>query len=97
MLMLSVETKKGVMEFVATKVVKEEVIRARVDKNLKYRFKKMCKDKKISMSKLIINILENEVNKYEFKIKNEKVIDSRAEETEKKLRKLKEKLNEKQI
>ena len=57
----------------------------------------MCKDKKISMSKLIINILENEVNKYEFKIKNEKVIDSRAEETEKKLRKLKEKLNEKQI
>ena len=44
MLMLSVETKKGVMEFVATKVVKEEVIRARVDKNLKYRFKKMCKE-----------------------------------------------------
>ncbi|WP_294163159.1 hypothetical protein [uncultured Clostridium sp.] len=41
----------------------------------------MCKDKKISMSKLIINILENEVNKYEFKIKNEKEIDSRAEET----------------
>ena len=41
----------------------------------------MCKDKKISMSKLIINILENEVNKYECKIKNEKEIDSRAEET----------------
>ena len=81
----------------ATKVVKEEVIRVRVDKDFKYRLKKMCKDKKISMSKLIINILENEVNKYEFKIENEKVIDSRAEETEKKLRKLKEKLNEKQI
>lgn len=81
----------------ATKVVKEEVIRVRVDKEFKYRLKKMCKDKKISLSKLIINILENEVNKYEFKIKNEKVIDSRAEETEKKLRKLKEKLNEKQI
>lgn len=58
----------------ATKVVKEEVIRARVDKDFKYRLKKMCKDKKISMSKLIINILENEVNKYEFKIKNEKEI-----------------------
>lgn len=79
----------------ATKVVKEEVIRARVDKEFKYRLKKMCKDKKISMSKLIINILENEVNKYELKIKNEKEIDSRAEETEKKLRKLKEKLKEK--
>ncbi|CAM2079590.1 MAG: Protein CopB [uncultured Clostridium sp.] len=81
----------------ATKVVKEEVIRVRVDKYFKYRLKKMCKDKKISMSKLIINMLENEVNKYEFKIENEKVIDSRAEETEKKLRKLKEKLKEKQI
>ena len=85
------------MKFVDTKVVKEEVIRVRVDKEFKYRLRKMCKDKKISMSKLIINILENEVNKYEFKIKNEKEIDSRAEETEKKLRKLKEKLNEKQI
>ena len=42
----------------ATKVVKEEVIRARVDKDFKYRLKKMCKDKKISMSKLIINILD---------------------------------------
>ena len=42
----------------ATKVVKEEVIRVRVDKDLKDRLKKMCKDKKISMSKLIINILD---------------------------------------
>ncbi|MDU5211571.1 MAG: hypothetical protein E6189_17790 [Clostridium sp.] len=62
-----------------TKVVKEEVARVRVDKDFKYRLKKMCKDKKISMSKLIINMIENEVNKYEFKIKNEKEIDSRAE------------------
>ena len=58
----------------ATKVVKEEVIRARVDKNLKYRLKKMCKEKKISMSQLIINMIENEVNKYEFKMKNKKII-----------------------
>lgn len=80
------------MKFVATKVVKEEVIRARVDKNLKYRLKKMCKEKKISMSQLIINMIENEVNKYEFKMKNKKIIDSRVEGTEKKLKKLKEKL-----
>ena len=80
------------MEFVATRVVKEEVIRVRVDKNLKYRLKKMCKEKKISMSQLIINMLENEVNKYEFKMKNKKILDSRAEGTEKKLKKLKEKL-----
>ena len=76
----------------ATRVVKEEVIRVRVDKNLKYRLKKMCKEKKISMSQLIINMLENEVNKYEFKMKNKKILDSRAEGTEKKLKKLKEKL-----
>ena len=80
------------MEFVATKVVKEEVIRARVDKNLKYRLKKMCKEKKISMSQLIINMIENEVNKYEFKMKNKKKFNSRSERTEKKLKKLKEKL-----
>ena len=34
----------------ATKVVKEEVIRVRVDKDLKDRLKKMCKNKKITMS-----------------------------------------------
>ena len=76
----------------ATKVVKEEVIRVRVDKDLKDRLKKMCKDKKISMSKFIINMIEDEVNKYEFKMKNKKIIDSRAEGTEKKLQKLREKL-----
>ena len=37
-------------------------------------------------------MIENEVNKYEFKMKNKKIIDSRAKGTEKKLKKLKEKL-----
>lgn len=50
----------------AIKVVKEEVIRVRVNKELKDRFKKMCKDKKINMSELINYMVENEVNKYEF-------------------------------
>ena len=50
----------------ATNGVKGEVIRARLDEDLKIRLKKMCKDKKI--------------------------IDSRAEGTEKKLQKLREKL-----
>ena len=54
------------MESVATNGVKGEVIRARLDEDLKIRLKKMCKDKKI--------------------------IDSRAEGTEKKLQKLREKL-----
>lgn len=35
------------------------------------------------MSKLIINMLEDEVNKYEFKMQNKKILDSRAEGTEK--------------
>ncbi|MDU4321087.1 MAG: hypothetical protein E7I57_09715 [Anaerococcus vaginalis] len=76
----------------ATNGVKGEVIRARLDEDLKIRLKKMCKDKKISMSKFIINMIEDEVNKYEFKMKNKKIIDSRAEGTEKKLQKLREKL-----
>jgi len=80
------------LESVATNGVKGEVIRARLDEDLKIRLKKMCKDKKISMSKFIINMIEDEVNKYEFKMKNKKIIDSRAEGTEKKLQKLREKL-----
>ena len=76
----------------ATNGVKGEVIRARLDEDLKIRLKKMCKDKKISMSKFIINMIEDEVNKYEFKMKNKKIIDSIAEGTEKKLQKLREKL-----
>lgn len=67
MLKLKVVTnKKKGMDFVAIKVVKEEVIRVRVNKELKDRFKKMCKDKKINMSELINYMVENEVNKYEF-------------------------------
>ena len=76
----------------ATNGGKGEVIRARLDEDLKIRLKKMCKDKKISMSKFIINMIEDEVNKYEFKMKNKKIIDSRAEGTEKKLQQLREKL-----
>ena len=60
------------MGFVAAKVVKEEVIRVRVNKELKNRLKEMCKDKKNSMSELIIYMIENEINKYEFKIMNRK-------------------------
>lgn len=48
MIKLNVVTyKKRGMEFVATKNVKEEVIRVRVNRELKDIFKKMCKDKKV--------------------------------------------------
>ena len=45
------------------------------------------------MSKFIINVIENEVERYEFNLKKEKLIEKRIEETEKRLQKLKEKLN----
>jgi len=82
------------MEFVATKVVKEEVIRVRIDKDLKDRLKRMCKDKKMNMSKLIIYMIENEVNKYEFKMRNKQEIESRINNTEKKIKELKRKLDD---
>ena len=75
----------------ATKVVKEEVIRVRVEKELKERLKKMCEDKKISMSELIICMIGNEVNKYEFKIRNKQKTESRISNTEKKIINLKSK------
>ena len=80
-------------DFVATEVVKEESIRVRIDKELKEKLRTMCDKKEITMSKFIINIIESEVTRYEFNLKNEKIIESRIEETEKKLQKLKEKLN----
>lgn len=81
------------MGFVVAKVVKEEVIRFRVNKELKDRLKKMCKDKKISMSELINYIVENEVNKYEFKNRNIKKVESRAFNINKKTSELKAKNN----
>jgi len=82
------------MEFVATKVVKGEGIRGRIDKDLKDRLKRMCKDKKMNMSKLIIYMIENEVNKYEFKMRNKQEIESRINNTEKKIKELKRKLDD---
>ena len=66
----------------ATKVVKEEVIRVRIDKDLKDKFKKMCKDKKVTMSD-------------EFKLEHSDNVEKRIVATEKKLLKLKEKINSK--
>lgn len=83
--------KKGI-DFMDTKVVKEEIIRVRVEKELKDRLKKMCKSKKMTMSELIIYMVENEVNKYEFKIRSKKEIESRASKTEEKIKLLKHKL-----
>lgn len=51
----------------------------------------MCEDKKISMSELITCMIGNEVNKYEFKIRNKQKIESRISNTEKKIINLKSK------
>lgn len=77
----------------STKVVKEEVIRVRVSKDLKDRLKKMCEDKKMNMSELIIYMIENEVNKYEFKIRNVKKVEGRVFNINKKISELKVKNN----
>ena len=79
-------------DFVATEVVKEEVIRVRIDKELKEKLRTMCDSKEITMSRFIINAIEKEIARYEFNLENEKVIESRIEETEKKIQKIKEKL-----
>lgn len=77
----------------ATEIVKEDSIRVRIDKEVKERLKIMCDNKKITMSKFLINAIEHEIERYEFNLKNEKIIESRIEETEKKIQKLKNKLN----
>lgn len=77
----------------ATEIAKEGSIRVRIDNELKEKFMAMCDNKEITMSKFIINAIENEIERYEFNLKNEKKIESRIEETEKKIQKLKDKLN----
>lgn len=69
----------------ATEIVKEDSIRVRIDKELKERLKIMCDNKKITMSKFIINAIEHEIERYEFNLKNEKIIENRIAETEKKI------------
>ena len=76
----------------ATKEVKTEVIRVRVSLEQKNKFKKLAKEKGITVSEIICGYIEKEIELQEFRNKFSEKIEKRIVDTDKKLFKLKEKL-----
>lgn len=81
----------------ATKVVKDEVIRVRVTLAQKEKLKKIAKEKNKTMSEILSVATENEIKIYEEKEKNYKKICERAVATEKKIQEIKLKMEQKKL
>ncbi|HHQ4190015.1 TPA: CopG family transcriptional regulator [Clostridium perfringens] len=73
----------------ATKVIKDDVIRVRVTKEHKEKLKKIAEEKKVTISEIISVATKNEIKKYEEKEKYYKKICERAIATEKKIQEIK--------
>lgn len=73
----------------ATKVVKDDIIRVRVTKEHKEKLKEIAKDKNVTISEIISVATENEIKKYEEKEKNYKKICERSVATEEKIQEIK--------
>lgn len=73
----------------ATKVVKDEVIRVRVTLEQKEKLKKIAKEKGKSMSEILSVATESEIRMYEEKKKNHKKICERVVATEEKIQHIK--------
>lgn len=81
----------------ATKIVKDDVIRVRVTKEQKEKLKIIAKLKGKSMSDILNVATQNEIKKFEEQEKNYKKICDRAVATEVKIKKIKEKLEERKL
>lgn len=73
----------------ATKVVKDEVIRVRVTKEQKRKLKKIAKENNKTISEILNVATENEIKKYEEIEKNYKKICDRVVATEEKIQEIK--------
>lgn len=73
----------------ATKIIKDDVIRVRVTKEHKEKLKEIAKDKNVTISGIISVATENEIKKYEEKEKNYKKICERSVATEEKIQEIK--------
>lgn len=73
----------------ATKLIKDDVVRVRVTKEHKEKLKKIAKEKKVTISEIISVATKNEIKSYEEKEKNYKKICERAVATEKKIQEIK--------
>lgn len=76
----------------ATKVIKDEIIRVRVTSEQKEKLKKIAKEKGKSMSEILSVATENEIKNYEEKQKSYEKICERVVATEEKIQELKIKM-----
>lgn len=81
----------------ATKVIKDDVIRVRVNKEQKEKLKKIAKENNTTISEILNVATENEIKSYEEKEKNYKKICERAVATDKKLQEIKLKMEQKKL
>lgn len=81
----------------ATKVVKDDIIRVRVTKNQKEKLKRIAKLKNKTMSEILSVATENEIKKFEEREKNYNKICDRAVATEEKIQSLKNNLEERKL
>ncbi|MFR8734598.1 MAG: CopG family transcriptional regulator [Clostridium perfringens] len=81
----------------ATKVVKDDVIRVRVTKEQEIKLKKIAIKRNKSMSEILSVATENEIKKFEDREKNYKKICDRAVATEEKIQSLKNSLEERKL
>ena len=81
----------------ATKVIKDEIIRVRVTSDQKEKLKKIAKEKGKSMSEILSVATENEIKNYEEKQKSYEKICERVVATEEKIQSLKKNLEERKL
>lgn len=81
----------------ATKVVKDDVIRVRVTKEQKGKLKKIAKEKNQTISEILNVATENEIKKFEEREKNYQKICDRVVATEGRIQSIKEKLEERKL
>lgn len=81
----------------ATKVVKDEVIRVRVTSEQKEKLKKIAKEKGKSMSEILSVATENEIKNYEEKQKSSEKICERVVATEEKIQEIKLNLEQRKL
>ena len=81
----------------ATKVIKDEIIRVRVTSEQKEKLKKIAKEKGKSMSEILSVATENEIKNYEDKQKSYEKICERVVSTEEKIQEIKSNLEQRKL
>ncbi|HII4482812.1 CopG family transcriptional regulator [Clostridium perfringens] len=81
----------------ATKVIKDDVIRVRVTKEQKEKLKKIAKEKNTTISEFLNVATKNVIKNYEEQEKNYKKMCERSVATEKKIQEIKLKMEQKRL